>query len=75
MAGQERLVTLALAFEGFQFGSHIHLAVAVIADIKGNHTDGVTGYQKLIALFIVEHKGEDTAQVFQEIDALLTIQR
>ena len=75
MPGQERLVTLALAFEGLQFGSHIHLTIAVIADIKGNNTNGIAGNQELIALLVVKHKSENTTQVFQEVDALFTIQR
>ena len=75
MAGEERLVVLALSFERFQFGGHIHLAVGIATDIKRNHTDRIAGNQELICLFVVEHEGKDAAQVFEEVNALLTIER
>ena len=74
VSGQEGLIALALAFEGFQFGGDIHGAVAVISNIKRYHADGVAGNQELVALFIVEHESEDTTEVFEEVNALLTIQ-
>ena len=74
MPRQERLVALALAFEGLQFGGHVDGAVAVVTDIEGNDADGVAGYEKLVAFLIVEHEGKDAAEVFKEVDALLAIQ-
>ena len=75
MTGQERLVVLALSFERFQFGGHIHLAVGIATDIKGNHTDGVAGNEKLVGLLIVEHEGKDAAQVLEEVNTFLAIER
>ena len=74
MSRQEGLVALTLAFEGFQFAGHIDRAVAVVANIKRYHANGITGNEKLIPLFIIEHKGKDAAEVFQEVDALFTIE-
>ena len=59
MSGQEGLVALTLAFEGLQFGGHINGSIAIIADIQRNHPYRIAGNQELIALLIVEHKGED----------------
>ena len=74
MTGQEGLIALTLAFKGFQFGGHIDGAVAVVTDVEGNDTNGVAGNQELVALLIVEYEGENTAEVFEEVDALLTIE-
>ena len=74
MSGQERLIALTLTFEGFQFGGDIDGAVAVISYIKRYHADGVAGNQELVALLIVKYEGENAAEVFEEVDALLTIQ-
>ena len=74
MTGQKRLIFLTLSFEGFQLGSHIHLAVAVVADVKRYHANGVAGDEELIFLFVVKHEGEDSVQVFEELDAFLTIE-
>ena len=75
MAGQEGLVALALALQRLQLGSHIDGAVAVVADIEGNDTDGVTGDEEGVALLVVEDEGEDAVEVLQEVDALLAIER
>ena len=74
MARQERLVAFTLSFKGLQLRGNIHRAIAVIADIKRYHTDGVTGNQELVLLFIVEHKGKDTTQVLEEVNTLFAIQ-
>ena len=74
VAGQEGLVTLALALEGFQFGGDVDGAIAIVTYIKRYDADGVAGYEELIALLIVEHKGKDAAEVLEEVDALLAIE-
>ena len=74
MTWQEWLVALTLAFEGFQLAGYINRAVAVVTNIKRNHANRVAGNEKLVLLFVVEHKGKDAAEVFQEVDALLTIE-
>ena len=74
MAGQERLIALALTFEGLQLGSHIDSAVAVVAYIKRDHPDRIAGNQELILFLVVEHEGEDATQLFEEIDALVAIE-
>ena len=66
MSGQERLVALTLSFEGFEFGGHIDFPVAVVADIKRYDADGVAGNQELVAFLVVEHKGKDAAEGFEE---------
>ena len=75
MPGQEGLVPLALPFERLQFGGNIHGAVAVIAYIERYHADGVSGYQKLVLLFIIKCKGKDAADVLEEVDAFVAIER
>ena len=75
VARQERLVALALAFEGLEFAGDIDGAVAVVANIKRYDANGVTGYEEFVALLVVKHKGKDTAEVFEEVDALLAIKR
>jgi hypothetical protein len=74
VARQERLVALTLAFQSLEFTGHIDGAVAVISYIKRYHTNGVTGYEELVLLFVVEHKGKDAAEVFEEVDAFLTVE-
>ena len=74
MAGKERLVAVALSLERLQFGGHIDCAVVVVADVEGNDADGVAGNKELVALLVIERKSEDTAQVFEEINSLLSIE-
>ena len=74
MSGEEGFVAFALTFEGFELGSYIDGAVAVISYIKRNDTDGVTGNEEFVLLLVVEHKGEDATEVFEEVDALLAIE-
>ena len=74
MAWKEGLVTLALSFEGLQFGGHIDGAVAVVANIERYDADGVAGNQELVLLLVVEHEGEDATQVLEEVDALFAIE-
>ena len=74
MPWQERLVVLTEAFEGLQLGSHIYLAVAVVTDVERYDSDGVASNKKLIPLLVIEHKGEDAAQVLEEVYALLAIE-
>ena len=74
MTRQERFVTFALSFKGFQFGSHVDSTVTVVAYIKRYNANGIAGNEELIALLVIEHKGEDATQVFEEIDAFLTIE-
>ena len=73
MSGQERLISLTLAFKRFQFGSHIDRSVLVISNVEWYHADGVAGNQKSILLLVIEHKSEDAAEVFQKTNALLTV--
>ena len=74
VARKEGFITLALAFEGFQLAGYIDGTVTIVADIKRNHADGVAGNEELVALLVVEHEGKDAVEVFEEIDALLTIE-
>ena len=75
MPRQERLVTLALPFESLQLGSDIHRAVTIISNIQRDDTYGVTGNQELVILNVVEHEREYAAQLFEEVDALITVKR
>ena len=75
MPWQEGFVSLTLTFECLQFGGNIHGAVAVIAYIQRYHADGVAGYQEGILLFVVKGEGKDAADVLQEVDALVAIER
>ena len=74
MPRQEGFVTFALSFKGFQFGSHVDSTVTVVAYIKRYNANRIAGNEKLIALLVIEHKGEDAREVFEEIDAFLTIE-
>jgi hypothetical protein len=62
---QEWLVTLALAFQSFEFAGHIDSAISVITNVKRYNTDRVTGNEEFIRLLVVEHKGKDAAELFQ----------
>ena len=74
VSGQERLVTLALSFEGLQLAGDIDRAVAIIADIKRYDADGVAGYQELVAFLVVEDKGKDAVKLLQHpADLLMSV--
>ena len=74
MTWQERLVTFALAFERLQFGGHVEGAIAVVANVEWYDADGVTGDEEGVTLLVVEHEGEDAAQVFQKVDAFFSVE-
>jgi hypothetical protein len=74
VARQERLVALTLSFEGLEFTGHIDGTISIITNIERYDTNGVTGYEELVLLFVVEHKGKDAAEVFEEVDAFLTVE-
>ena len=75
MTRQERLVTFALAFECLQFGGHVEGAIAVVANVERYDADGVAGDEEGVTLLVVEHEGEDAAQVLEKVDAFLTVER
>ena len=74
MTRQEGFVTFTLSFKDFQFGSHVDSTVTVVAYIERYNANRIAGNEELIALLVIEHKGEDATQVFEEIDAFLTIE-
>ena len=74
MSWKKRLISFALPFKRFQFAGHIHFSIAVVANIKWYHANGVASDEKLVALGIVEGEGEDAAEVVEKVDALLAIQ-
>ena len=74
VAGKEGLVTLALAFEGLELGGDVDGAISIVADVEGDDANGISGDEEFVALLIVEHKGKDTTEVFEEVDAFLTIE-
>ena len=75
MTWQERLVTFALAFECLQFGGYVEGAIAVVANVEWYDADGVAGDEEGVTLLVVEHEGEDAAQVLEKVDAFLTVER
>ena len=74
MAGQERLVFVAQSFKGFQLAGAIQGTVSITANIERYDADRVTGNEKFIAFLVVESKGKDTAQPFDEIRAITTVE-
>ena len=74
MSRQEGLVTVTVALQRLQFTGHIHLTFGIIAYVEGYHSDRVTGNEKLILLGIIEGKGKDSADVFEEMDSFLPIE-
>ena len=75
VAGKEGLVALALALQGLQLGSHVHLPVRIVADIQRDDPDRVPGDQEGVLLRVVEREGEDAAQLLQEIRSLVAVER
>ena len=71
---RERFVALALPFERLQLAGTVDGAVGVIADVEGNHANGVACDEELVALLVVEGEGEDAVQLFQEVHAPLTVE-
>ena len=65
VTGQEGAVVAALPFEGLQLAGHAQGAVGMAADVQGDDTDGVAGYQVLVAYRIVEGKGIDAVELLQ----------
>ena len=74
VAGQEGFVALAETLERLQFAGTIEGAVAVVSDIQRNDTYGVTGDEKLVALFVVEGKGKNAVQLLQKVDTLVAVE-
>ena len=73
MSRQKRLIVFTLSFEGFELGGHIHLSVAVVTNVKWNHANGIAGNEELVLLLVVERKGKDAAEVFKEVNSLITL--
>jgi hypothetical protein len=71
MAGQEGLVALALAFEGFQLRGYIDGSIVVVANVKRYDANGVTSDEEFVAFFVVEDEGEDAAELFEHSTNLL----
>ena len=74
VTGQEGFEALALSLKGLEFAGHINSAVGIITNIKRYHTNGVSGNEEFVALLVVEHKGKDAAEVFEEVDAFLAVE-
>ena len=74
MAGQERLVVLALALEGFQLRGYVHLSVGIATNVQWDNANWVASNQEFVGFFVVKGKGKDTAQIFQEVDTFFAIQ-
>ena len=74
MAGQERLVVLALALEGFQLRGYVHLSVGIATNVQWDNANRVASNQEFVGFLVVKGKGKDTAQVFQEVDTFFAVQ-
>ena len=74
MAGQERLVVLALALEGFQLRGYVHLSVGIATNVQWDNANWVASNQEFVGFLVVKGKGKDTAQVFQEVDTFFAVQ-
>ena len=71
---KEWLVLVAEAFESLQFAGTVDFSVLVATDEERNNADRVACNQKLVLLLVVEGEGEDSADVFEKVDALFLIE-
>ena len=67
MAWQEGFIAFALSLKGFQLGSNIHGAIAVVTNIERYDSDGVASYEELARLLVVEHEGKDTVELLEHL--------
>ena len=74
VAWQEGFEALTLSLEGLEFAGHIDSTVSIVTDIKRYDANGVTGNEEFVALLVIEHKGKDAAEVFEEVNAFLAIE-
>lgn len=73
VAGKERLVLVAETLKGFQLTAEVDVSILVASYIKGYHADGVAGDEVIVRLFVIEGKGEDAVQFFEEADAFVFV--
>ncbi|MPM63095.1 hypothetical protein SDC9_109975 [bioreactor metagenome] len=74
LARQKQLNGTADPFQGFQLTGHIVATLSIPPLIEGNDADMVTGDEKGLLGSVIQGKGKDSVQLFQEIRALVLIQ-
>ena len=74
MPGQEGFVVVAKAFKGFELATEVEASLAVMAYVERNDAYGVAGDQVFVTFLIVEGKGKDAVQFFEEVNALVSIE-
>ena len=74
MTRQEHFHFGAERFQRFQLRAYEKLSVTVPTHVQGNDTDVVTGDEVNIVFHIVERKGKNAVEFFDEVNALVLIQ-
>ena len=75
VSGQEGLVALAHTLESLQLTGAADAPLAVFADVKRYHPDGVACDEILVPLLIIERESEYSVQFLDEVHALVAIER